>query len=334
MPALSSHAVDVYPYRDGGAEWLVLRRAPGRPDAGTWRIVGGKIEPGEAAWQAALRELAEETGCTGDRVLEAWALPSANVFYEPAADRVVFAPAFAVEVAGDPVLDAEHDAWAWLPAEDAAGRLVWPEQARLLLLAASLADTNRPAAWRLPTERPRGRARFLASMPDSNPEAWLCGPVEGVPDLLQPVAHALVQARLEVDALAADLEAGDLWERPGGAASAGFHLRHLAGVVDRLFTYARGEALSPDQLATLEGEATPDLEVDPAALAAAFSRQVDAALEQLRDTDPATLTEPRGVGRQQIPSTVIGLLVHAAEHTTRHVGQLLVTVRVVSASRA
>ncbi len=62
MSTLSAHAVDVYPYRRGGAEWLVVRRAPGRSDAGRWRMIGGKIEGGEAAWQAALRELAEEIG--------------------------------------------------------------------------------------------------------------------------------------------------------------------------------------------------------------------------------------------------------------------------------
>ena len=149
MPSISSYAVDVYPYRDGGAEWLVLRRSSSRPDAGTWRMVGGKIEDGEAAWQAALRELREETGWAGDRVLEAWAF-GVNSFYEAAADRVVLAPAFAVEVVGDPVLDAEHDGWAWLPAEDAATRLVWPEQARLLRLAASLAGAERPPAWSVP----------------------------------------------------------------------------------------------------------------------------------------------------------------------------------------
>ena len=153
MPALSAHAVDVYPYRRGrgGAEWLVLRRAAGRPDAGAWRMVGGKIEPGEAAWQAALRELEEETGWRpGAGLVEAWALPSANVFYEWEADRVVLAPAFAARVEGEPVLDDEHDAWAWLPAQAAVERLAWPEQARLLRLAARLEAGARPAAWRLP----------------------------------------------------------------------------------------------------------------------------------------------------------------------------------------
>jgi dihydroneopterin triphosphate diphosphatase len=148
VPGLSIHAVDVYPYRAGRAEWLVLRRAPGRSDAGRWRMVGGKICEGETAGAAALRELAEETGWASGRGLRAlWAVPSLNAFYEVATDRVVLAPAFAAEVTGDPVLDGEHDAWAWLPAETAAARLAWPEQARLLRLASSLVGAERPDAW-------------------------------------------------------------------------------------------------------------------------------------------------------------------------------------------
>ena len=161
-------------------------------------------------------------------------------------------------------------------------------------------------------------------------EVWLRGPIEGVPALLQPVAHALLQSREDVAALAADLPAERLWDRPGGAASAGFHLQHLDGVLDRMLTYAQGEPLSDAQLAALDAEGVPDGTLTPAALADAFAARVDEALVQLRATDPATLTEPRGVGRKQIPSTVLGLLVHAAEHSQRHVGQLLVTVRVVA----
>ena len=114
-------------------------------------MVGGKVEGGEAAWQTALRELAEETGWrAGAGLVEAWTLPSANAFYEWGADRVVLARAFAARVEGEPALDGEHDAWAWLPAEAAAERLAWPEQARLLRLAARLEAAPRPAAWALP----------------------------------------------------------------------------------------------------------------------------------------------------------------------------------------
>jgi uncharacterized damage-inducible protein DinB len=160
------------------------------------------------------------------------------------------------------------------------------------------------------------------------PEVWLRGPVPNIPGLLQPVAHALLQAREEVEALVHGFPADKLWERPGGVASVGFHLQHLAGVLDRLFTYARGESLNEIQTSSLAAEGKKDESLRIEDLVAAFRRQVDVALEQLRQIDIRSLTDPRGVGRAQLPSTVLGLLVHAAEHTQRHVGQLSVTVRV------
>lgn len=171
----------------------------------------------------------------------------------------------------------------------------------------------------------------------STPEVWLRGPIPDVPPLLQPVAHALLQAREEVDTYLRDFPDELLWTRPAGVASVGFHLQHVRGVVDRLFTYARGEMLTKQQLEVLAEEGQPPApDTSARDLVQAFHEQVDRALEQLRTTDEATLTEPRGVGRAQLPSTVLGLLVHAAEHTQRHVGQLLVTVRVQQspASRA
>ncbi len=164
-------------------------------------------------------------------------------------------------------------------------------------------------------------------MSKSEPEVWLRGPVEGVPPLLQPVAHALMQARDEVAALVEGLPDDLLWTRPAGVASAGFHLQHLTGVVDRLFTYARDEALSEAQRQALIAEGRPADGVAAVDLADAFARQVDRALAQLRATDERSLTDARAVGRKQLPSTVQGLLFHAAEHSQRHVGQLLVTVR-------
>ncbi len=89
-------------------------------------------------------------------------------------------------------------------------------------------------------------------------EVWLRGPLPGVPPLLQPVGHALLQAREEVIASMQGFPEAHLWDRPAGVASVGFHLQHLAGVLDRLFTYARGVALSPQQLDALarEGQST------------------------------------------------------------------------------
>lgn len=166
-------------------------------------------------------------------------------------------------------------------------------------------------------------------MTDNLPDYWLRGPIDGVPDQLQPVAHALLQAREEVRALAVDIQEDLLWTRPGGVASAGFHLRHMAGVVDRLFTYARGDTLDDGQRQALRSESTlGEQSVSVAELIAAFEDQVDRAIELLRATDESTLSDARGVGRLALPATVRGLLFHAAEHVQRHLGQLLVTVRI------
>ncbi|SDL81078.1 DinB superfamily protein [Catalinimonas alkaloidigena] len=162
----------------------------------------------------------------------------------------------------------------------------------------------------------------------SLPEVWLRGPLPDQPALLQPVAHALLQSREEVRRYLDEFPDALLWERLAGVASVGFHLRHLTGVLDRLLTYARGEALTETQLAYLHNEGVP-AEISVEELVSNFETQVDKTLAQLRATDESTLTEPRGVGRAQLPSTVIGLLVHAAEHTQRHVGQLWVTARVL-----
>jgi len=168
-------------------------------------------------------------------------------------------------------------------------------------------------------------------MADKLPEVWLRGPLEGVPPMLQPVAHALLQAREEVEALMEDFPARKLWDRPAGVASVGFHLQHFSGVLSRLFTYARGGSLDAAQRAALAAEqepSRPDVSVDD--LVQAFRQQVDRAIEELRGIDERTLTDPRAVGRGQLPSTRLGLIFHAAEHTQRHVGQLLVTVRVLN----
>jgi DinB superfamily len=172
------------------------------------------------------------------------------------------------------------------------------------------------------------------SAPTSLPEVWLRGPIPGVPALLQPAAHALLQVREEVARTAADATAAELWTTPGGAASAGFHLRHLAGSLDRLYTYARGEALSDGQHAALAAERTPG---DPPAttpeLIALVERAIDAALVQLRATPDVVLGEVRTVGRRRLPSTTLGLLFHGAEHAQRHSGQLVTTLKIVRGLR-
>jgi uncharacterized damage-inducible protein DinB len=175
-----------------------------------------------------------------------------------------------------------------------------------------------------------GAIRYSAGMV-TPPEVWLRGPVERVPALLQPVAHSLLQCREEVVRTLAALTAEELFHQPEGAASTGFHVRHAAGSLDRLFTYARGESLSAEQMAALRSESDADGSPDAALrLIAAFEAGVDRALEQLRSTDETRLLEWRGVGRAQLPSTTLGLLFHAAEHTQRHVGQMVTTAKIVT----
>jgi uncharacterized damage-inducible protein DinB len=164
----------------------------------------------------------------------------------------------------------------------------------------------------------------------TQPDVWLRGPIEGIDPLLQPVAHALVQAREDVERVAAGLGDEALRRRPGSAASAGWHLRHLIGATDRLLTYARGERLSDVQRAWLRSESDDGLAMSAAALVARFGEVVEAGLAQLRSTPAATLPTRRTIGRDELPSTVIGCLYHAAEHASRHVGQLITTVKAAS----
>jgi len=149
--------------------------------------------------------------------------------------------------------------------------------------------------------------------------------------MLMPVAHALVQAREDLQRLASDVPAEQVWLRPGGAASIGFHVKHLGGALDRLFTYARGERLTDAQKEALRAEGEPG--TPPASLLDLVndaSAQIDRALDQLRRTSRDQLLEHRGIGRAQLPSNVVGVLFHAAEHSTRHAGQVITTAKILA----
>jgi uncharacterized damage-inducible protein DinB len=162
-------------------------------------------------------------------------------------------------------------------------------------------------------------------------EAWLRGPVEGFDPLVMPIVHALIQVREDVERLAREVPSAHVWQRPGGAAAIGFHVRHIGGALDRLFTYARGETLSEAQRAALRTEEAPG---DPPDALDALSRSlgiaIDRAFAQLRATPRTDLESARAVGRAALPSTVLGLLFHAAEHSTRHAGQAITTARILA----
>ncbi|MES1223526.1 MAG: DinB family protein [Bacteroidota bacterium] len=170
-------------------------------------------------------------------------------------------------------------------------------------------------------------------MANLQPEFWLRGPVDDIQPLLQPVAHALLQARAEVNIALQNFPENLLWQKPGGAASVGFHLQHVTGVLDRLFSYANEKQLDQKQLNYLQSEGKENADIRLTNLLTNFSEQVDKALHQLKNTPENTLLDKRGVGRKLIPSNVLGLLFHAAEHTQRHTGQLLVTAKVLTSPK-
>ena len=163
-------------------------------------------------------------------------------------------------------------------------------------------------------------------MASSPPEYWLRGPVEGIPALLQPAAHALLQTRLEARTYTKNFDQNLLWEKPHGRASVGFHLQHIAGVIDRMLTYAKQKALSKEQLDYLHQEGKPNQAIRLEDLLLYLETKIDEALLYFKKLEGEDLTSFRSVGRKKLPSTLLGILFHAAEHSQRHIGQLLVSV--------
>jgi uncharacterized damage-inducible protein DinB len=166
------------------------------------------------------------------------------------------------------------------------------------------------------------------------PEPWLRGPVPGIPPLLQPAAHAFLMAREDVTAAVEGLTADQLWAQPGGITPVGFHLAHLSGSTDRLLTYAHGEGLSTTQREALARERQlTTLRPPLAELLGEWQHAVASALDRLRATPESMLGDAREVGRAKLPSTVLGLLFHAAEHASRHTGQVVTTAKLVRAQQ-
>jgi uncharacterized damage-inducible protein DinB len=194
----------------------------------------------------------------------------------------------------------------------------------------------------------------------SLPEPWLRGPIEGAHPLTAPLLYAFQQAREDLAHYTAGLSHDQIWSTPHGFGSVGFHLRHIAGSTERLMTYVQGRQLTPEQLAAIaseheaghkpehaaehaaehkphdgeqKAEHKPERDAENAAghkpgadrdtLLAELDRVFREAEAVVRRIDPTTLAEPREVGRQRLPTTVIGLLTHIAEHTQRHVGQAI-----------
>ena len=145
------------------------------------------------------------------------------------------------------------------------------------------------------------------------------------------VIHALEQAEEDAERWAAPLDDAELFARPFGLPSVAFHLRHISRSLDRLLTYANGNALDEEQLRLLGIEMA-------AGTAAEVLREyrdgLASAKARVRDVEPGRFAEARGIGRKQLPTTVGGLLVHCAEHTQRHTGQMVTTAKLAGVSRS
>jgi hypothetical protein len=161
------------------------------------------------------------------------------------------------------------------------------------------------------------------------PEPWMRGPIEGVHPFLAPVLYSFQMAREDLEKWTVGLSSGSIWATPRGLTSVGFHILHIAGSTGRLMTYLQGRELTAAQLNALAAEQLPAM-LAREELLAALNSAFDDAEGVIRAIDPATLADPRTVGRKRLPTTVIGLLTHIAEHTQRHVGQAIAAAKLVA----
>jgi len=161
------------------------------------------------------------------------------------------------------------------------------------------------------------------------PEPWLRGPIVGVHPLTAPVLFAFQQAREDLAAHTEGLTTSQIWATPHELGSVGFHIRHIAGSVDRLVTYLEGRQLDDEQMKELRSEKEPGATRDE--LLADLDSALQKAERVVRAIDPGTLDHAREVGRKRLPTTVIGLLTHIAEHTQRHIGQAISAAKLARA---
>jgi uncharacterized damage-inducible protein DinB len=162
-------------------------------------------------------------------------------------------------------------------------------------------------------------------------EPWMRGTHRELDALRRAVTHALELAEEDVLKWCGGLSDNAMFARPAGVAPVAFHLRHIARSLDRLLTYAEGRSLDEVQLGTLKTE----METGTAAEALReFREGIASAKERVRAFAPGSYEETRGIGRRQLPTTVGGLLIHCAEHSSRHVGQAVTTAKIVNAERS
>lgn len=163
-----------------------------------------------------------------------------------------------------------------------------------------------------------------------SPEPWLRGTLKNTNPFIAPVLYSCQQAAEDLAKFTTGLSIAQTWARPAGLSPIGFQIRHIAGSIDRLMTYALGRSLNDVQLEALKHELDAGEPIENLLLV--LHRSLQDAEAAIRAIDPATFPDARKVGRKALPTTVIGLLIHISEHTQRHVGQAIVTAKIVRAS--
>jgi len=165
----------------------------------------------------------------------------------------------------------------------------------------------------------------------SQPEPWLRGTHSELPAVLRAVLHALELANEDTHYWTDDLSDSDLHAAPYGLTTIAFHLRHIPRSLDRLLTYADGIHLSSDQITAMKSESDPDASRDE--LFSEFNAGIASAAQRVRAFTGANLEQPRAVGKKQLRTSIGGLLVHLADHTQRHTGQIVTTAKLLKAMR-
>lgn len=172
-----------------------------------------------------------------------------------------------------------------------------------------------------------------AGMQVPNVEPWLRGTHGEVPAVGRAVLHALELAGEDLAKWTAGLTDAEVHAEAMGLPSVAFHLRHIARSTDRILTYAEGGQLTAEQLTVMKAEQNAGEET-LAELMAEVEASLARAAERVRALAGAEFETFRGVGRKQLPTSVGGALIHVADHTQRHVGQVVTTAKVLKALRA
>jgi DinB superfamily len=162
------------------------------------------------------------------------------------------------------------------------------------------------------------------------PEPWLRGTYSELPAVLRAILHAFELSREDVVRWTDGLTEAELHASPSGLSPIAFHMRHIARSLDRLLTYAEGNQLNSEQLTALKTELDPGISREE--LLAEFHQGLEQAAVRVRAFASADLEQPRGVGKKQLPTSVGGLLVHLADHTQRHTGQIVTTAKLLRSS--